>query len=75
MKTYSHELIRQDTLDTIQCDVCNRVEHSDKADSFISAGADGSRGCVIGSGQRIEIDMCPDCFINRLGEYARVVPF
>jgi len=68
-------------LKSLICDVCGKSYDLTSKDSndiyesqeFVHIGFIGGYGSVFGDEERVEIDICQNCFKQKLGEYVRII--
>ena len=76
MKVYRNEGVGTDTLDSVECDRCHRVIHSDDQFTLQEVVSLDIR-CGYGSKtwgdlHRVECDLCEQCLYELIGDFARV---
>ena len=54
------------------CDVCGKTITNYEKGDVVSLDTIGGYDSVWGDGNRAELDICGDCFKEKLGEYVRI---
>jgi hypothetical protein len=76
MRTYK-EITKTETrydVDTVFCDVCKKDISTDIIDEqeAVHILFQGGYGSVFGDGTVVELDICQECFKEKIGEYCNL---